>query len=53
MQEIMVEQGPLVSGISVLVVSLVVIKIALKFEKTRQVALAVKNKLMWSSLLRG
>lgn len=53
LQEIMVEQGPLVSGISVLVISLVLIKIALKFKKTKEAALALKNKLMWSSLLRG
>ena len=52
-QELMVEQGPLVTGISLLLISLIVIKIALKFEKTRKAALAIKNKLMWSSLLRG
>ena len=51
-QSILIDQGPLVSGIILLTGTILIVGIGIKVTRVRKFFIKQKNKLMWSSVLR-
>jgi hypothetical protein len=52
-QDILIDQGPLVSGLIMLAGTIVIVGIGIKVTRVRKFFIKQKNKLMWSSVLRA